>query len=222
MPVKKEPGSVSAFERKRLDNIASNLSLLTEAAEVAKKVIVEKPATRPAPSKRSSRPRPVKKKAPRPVRQSSRLAGLEADNETLKRKLEVEAENQAEEARTRKLRVSDDLKLGDIAVAGKKWAAGLNSLQGLVRGAQPGVRTFTEDDIKETTDKSLKELRERMGGLKLYEHWAPNGTLHPLSLSEIRGASVLIWTCQRYQNHSTENILARSASERGQSRHFRW
>jgi hypothetical protein len=43
-----------------------------------------------------------------------------------------------------------------------------------VRGAQPHFRTFTEDDIKETTDEGLKALREKMSGLELYEGWEPN------------------------------------------------
>lgn len=174
MPVKKESAEMSAFERKRLENIAANRAILTDISATAKKVIPAKPAPKPAP-KRSRRSEPsIKRESTRPTRVSSRLAGLEADNETLKRKLEVEAEHQAQEAKAKKLRVADDLNLGDIAVEGKKWAAGLNSLRGIVRGAQPGVRTFTEDDIKETTDKSLKELRQRMGSLKLYEHWLPN------------------------------------------------
>ncbi|KAK2595629.1 hypothetical protein QQS21_006676 [Conoideocrella luteorostrata] len=174
MPVKKEPGEMSAFERKRLENIAANRAILTDISATAKKIIPEKTAPKPA-AKRSRRSEPVKREAVRPTRMSSRLAGLEADSETLKRKLQVEAEHQVETAKAKKLRVTDDLNLNDIAVEGKKWAAGgLNSLQGIVRGAQPGVRTFTEDDIKETTDKSLKGLRQRMGRLKIYEHWLPN------------------------------------------------
>ena len=43
-----------------------------------------------------------------------------------------------------------------------------------MRGAQPHFRTFTEDDIKETTDEGLKALREKMSGLELYEGWEPN------------------------------------------------
>ncbi|KAG5988924.1 hypothetical protein E4U43_004608 [Claviceps pusilla] len=173
MPVKKEPAEMSAFERKRLENIAANRAILTDISATAKKIIPAKPAPKP-PARRSKRSEPVKRESARPTRVSSRLAGLDADNETLKRKLEIEAEHQAQEAKLKKLRVNDDLKLDDIAVEGKRWAAGLNGLQGIVRGAQPGVRTFTEDDIKETTDTSLKELRQRMGGLKLYEQWAPN------------------------------------------------
>ncbi|EFY86989.1 hypothetical protein J3458_021510 [Metarhizium acridum] len=175
MPAKKEPGDMSAFERKRLENIAANRAILTDISVTAKKIIPDKPKpAKAAAPKRKSRGEQIKREPSRPTRMSSRLAGLEADNETLKRKLEVEAENQAEVAKAKKLRVVGDLNLGDIAVEGKKWSAGLDSLKGIVRGAQPGVRTFTEDDIQETTDKSLKGLRLRMGGLKLYEHWLPN------------------------------------------------
>lgn len=175
MPVKKEPAEMSAFERKRLENIAANRAILTDISATAKKIIPDKPkpAKSSAPRRKSE---PVKRESTRPTRMSSRLAGLEADNETLKRKLEVEAESQAEVAKAKKLRVVGDLNLGDVAVEGKKWTAGLDSLKGIVRGAQPGVRTFTEDDIKETTDKSLKDLRQRMNSLKIYEHWLPNGT----------------------------------------------
>jgi hypothetical protein len=103
------------------------------------------------------------------------LAGLDADNETLKRKLEVEAEVIAEQAKAKRLRNNGDLSLGDVAVDGKKWNADVDVIKGITHGAQPGVRTFTEDDVRETTDKGLKELRGRMGDLKLYEHWLPNG-----------------------------------------------
>ncbi|KAG6306901.1 hypothetical protein E4U45_006167 [Claviceps purpurea] len=173
MPTKKEPAEMSAFERKRLENIEANRAILKDISATAKKIIPAKPAPTTAP-RRSRRSEPVKRETPRPTRVSSRLAGLEADNERLKRKLEIEAEHQAQEAKAKKLRVNHDLNLGDIAVEGKRWAAGLNSVQGIVRGAQPGVRTFTEDDIKETTDQSLKDLRQRMGGLTMYEQWAPN------------------------------------------------
>lgn len=169
---------MSAFERRRLENIAANQKLLNEASAVAKKVAPKPPPKKATPSRPKTRNTPVKKEPTRPTRQSSRLAGLGADNETLKRKFEVEAEVAAEQAKAKKLRVNGDLSLGDIAVEGKKWEAGAGGLKGIVRGAQPGVRTFTEDDVKETTDKGLKELRLRTSDLKLYEHWAPNGKWH--------------------------------------------
>ncbi|KAJ4118767.1 hypothetical protein NW768_010829 [Fusarium equiseti] len=163
---------MSAFERRRLENIEANKKMLNDVAVIAKKV-APTPPKRTTPSRPKTRT-PAKRETARPTRQSSRLAGIDADNDTLKRKLEVEAEAVAQEAKAKKLRVNGDLSLDDIAVEGKKWVAGMNGIKGLVRGAQPGVRTFTEEDVKETTDKGLKELRETIGDLKLYEHWAPN------------------------------------------------
>ncbi|KAJ4246247.1 hypothetical protein NW762_013595 [Fusarium torreyae] len=173
MPPKKGTDApMSAFERRRLENIAANKKMLNDVAVVAKKV-APTPPKKTTPSRPKTRT-PIKREPARPTRQSSRLAGIDADNDTLKRKMEVEAESVAQQAKAKKLRVNDDLSLGDIAVEGKKWLAGIDGIKGIVRGAQPGVRTFTEDDVKETTDKGLKELRLRMGDLKLYEHWAPN------------------------------------------------
>lgn len=174
MPVKKEPTEMSAFERRRLENIAANKALISDISATAKKIIPDKPAPKPAPKKRS-RAEPVKRESARPTRMSSRLAGLDADNETLKRKMEVEAEFEAAKAQSKKMRVGDDLSFGDIVVDGKKWGSSVEGIKDIFRGAQPGVRTFSEEDIKETTDAGLKDIRLRMSSLKLYEHWAPNG-----------------------------------------------
>jgi WD40 repeat protein len=184
MAPKKEP-VISEFERRRLENIANNNAILSGISTTADKII-PKPA--PPKPKRASTPRakrePVKREPLRPTRQSSRLAGLDADAGTLKRKAEVEAEVEAEKAKAKKMRISGDLSLEDIKVEGRKWENGLDGLAGLkglaVRGAQPGVRTFTDEDVKETTDKGLKDLRLRMSGLKLYEKWPVQGT-SPLS-----------------------------------------
>ncbi|KAL2163772.1 hypothetical protein VTH06DRAFT_5831 [Thermothelomyces fergusii] len=175
MPSKSEP-VISAFERKRLENIANNNAILSGISTTAEKII-PKPAPpkpkRPGTSrvKRESVPR----EPPRPTRQSSRLAGRSADADVLKRKAEVEAEAEAERAKAKKMRVSGELNLGDIQVEGRIWEGGLDGLAGLkglsVRGAQPGVRTFTDQDVAETADKGLKDLRLRMSGLKLYEKW---------------------------------------------------
>lgn len=203
MPPKKGVDSpMSAFERRRQENMASNQKILADVAVVAKKVM-------PTPQKKSTPTRsktrtPAKREPAMPTRQSSRLAGLDADNDTLKRKLAVEAEHVAAEAKAKRLRVNGDLKLGDIAVEGKKYLAGVDGFKGLVRGAQPGVRTFTEEDIKETTDKDLKELRKRMGGLKLYEHWAPNGKY---CLAQARSMS-LTAEPQTSRSHPNESMLS--------------
>ncbi|RSL44666.1 DNA damage-binding protein cmr1 [Fusarium sp. AF-6] len=174
MSAQTDGAPLNAFQRRRLENIAANQKLLNEVSAVAKKVAPKPPPKKPTPSRSRTRQTPVKAEPTRATRKSTRLAGLGADDATLKRKYEIEAEVAAEQAKAKKLRVNGDLSLGDIAVEGKKWEAGANGLKGIVRGAQPGVRTFTEDDVKETTDKGLKELRLRMSDLKLYEHWAPN------------------------------------------------
>jgi hypothetical protein len=167
---------MSVFERKRLENIAANQAILKDLSTAAEKII-PKPA--PKPSASTSRvPRkkaaPVKKDIVRPTRTSSRLAGIEADSETAKRKAEDEYELAKESERAKRLRITGDLDLSDIVVEGKKWNKGDNFLSGIMKGAQPYERTFTEDDIKETTDKDLKALREKMSGLELYETYTPN------------------------------------------------
>lgn len=179
MPIKKlkqepEEKPMSAFERKRLENIANNQTILKDLAKTSSKLMPEKPKAAPKP-----RPAVKREAAPAapagPVRRSARVAGLDADNETLKRKYEVELEDQAAKEKAKRTRVSGDLKLGDIAVEGKKFNNGFDGLGALLpRGAQPGVPTFTDEDVKNTSDKDLKELRERMSGLELYQNWAPN------------------------------------------------
>ena len=177
---------MSAFERKRLENIANNNAILSGISTTADKIIPKPAAPKP---KRASAPRakrePIKREPLRATRQSSRLAGHDASSEVLKRKREVEEEAQVEQAKAKKMRVSGDLNLGDIQVEGRKWEGGLDGLTGLkgltVRGAQPGVRTFTDEDVDETADKGLKDLRLRMSGLKLYEKWPVAGKF-PLAM----------------------------------------
>ena len=125
----------------------------------------------------------MKREEPRPTRTSSRIAGIEADSETAKRKADVEYEFAKEQAKAKKQRVSGDLNFNDIVVEGKKWNKDDNFLSGIMRGAQPNVRTFTEDDIQETTDDGLKALREKMSGLQLYEGYEPNRMYDPVYAS---------------------------------------
>ncbi|KAL9948624.1 hypothetical protein D7B24_005332 [Verticillium nonalfalfae] len=179
VPVKKEaPAAMSAFEKRRLENIAANQALLKDISATASKII---PASKPTPTRASkpskrTRDAPVKREPAMATRRSSRVAGLGPDKDDAKRAFEDTALESPLE-RAKRMRFSGDLNLGDALVEGKKWSAGLEGLQGLKglsRGAQPGQRTFTEDDIKNTTDKDLKDLRLRMDGLKLYEGWMPN------------------------------------------------
>ena len=219
MPVKKEE-TISAFERRRLENIAANNAILRDINTTAAKAI---PAPKPEPVKRRTAPRvkrePVKREAPRPTRRSSRVAGLDADSETLKRKLEVEAEVDNEKARQKRSRVAGELKLGDIKAEGKKWDGGLDAI---FRGAQPGLRTFTEDDVKETTDAELKGLRIRMSGLKLYETWAVNGTQTPGHCTRQSVALDRRLTWSRYKNNTPAGLLDGIPSHRREADHIRW
>lgn len=184
MPVQPE---MSAFERKRLQNMAANKAILTDISATAKKIMPEKkkPPPKSSTPKRTTPKRKtretVKREPVRGTRTSSRLAGLEADDEALKRKLAADIERDAAESKAKKVRVAQDLHLGDVVVEGKKWGSGVDGLKGLVGGAEPGVRTFTDDDVRETTDKSLRDTRLRMASLNIYEHWLPNGA-HPLAL----------------------------------------
>ncbi|PFH58690.1 hypothetical protein XA68_13345 [Ophiocordyceps unilateralis] len=173
MPLKKE-GELSAFERKRLENIAANKAILNEISTTAKKLIPDKkPALKSSASKRKSRGEPVKRETARPTRFSSRLAGLGAENDELKIKLAADIERDAAASKPKRLRLHEDLNLGDVVVPGQKWRSGLEGIQGIVRGAQPGLRTFDESDGKETSE-DVKDLRQSMSRLKLYEHWYPN------------------------------------------------
>lgn len=172
-PTKKGKPAVSAFERKRLENIASNQAILKDLSTSAQKII-PKPAPKPKATTQRKRTTPIKKEPARPTRTSSRLAGVEADTETLKRKAEVEEQFAKEVAKAKRQRVSGDINLNDVVAEGKKWSKGSDFLSGVMRGAVPNERTFTEDDIKETTDEGLKALREKMSGLELYEGYEPN------------------------------------------------
>ncbi|SPO05515.1 related to Pas7p [Cephalotrichum gorgonifer] len=165
---------MSAFERRRLENKQANTELINELSTAAKKVIpvVPKPAAKPTRTRRKDAPS-APAEAPRRTRASARLAGIESTNELDKRKFEESMEEEKEKQRAKRMRVGGDLDLGSIGVDGKKWEHGMKGLGDILRGAQPGLRTFKEEDIKETTDKDLKALREKMGGLELYEKWSP-------------------------------------------------
>lgn len=216
MPVKKEGAEMSAFERKRLENMATNKAILTEISAAAKSMIPDK---KPPPRSSAPRRKTVKREPVRGTRTSSRLAGLEADDEALKRKLAADMEKDATESKAKKVRVTQDLHLGDIVVQGKKWDSGVDGLKGLVRGAEPGVRTFTEADVKETTDQGLKDLRLRMGSLKLYEHWFPNGT-SPCSAHFPAETESADWSACRNQDHAATSLLTGFSSFRGEAHSF--
>ncbi|KAG9242690.1 WD40-repeat-containing domain protein [Calycina marina] len=170
---KKEKPEMSAFERKRLENIAANSAMLKDLSTTAQK-ITPKPAPKPKSTAPRSRTVTVKRESVEPRRTSLRRAGVGADSETAKRKAEVEETFAKEVSRAKRQRVSGDIRVKDVVAEGKKWQKGDKFLSGVMRGAQPNMRTFGEDDVKETTDSDLKALRENMSGLKLYEGFEPN------------------------------------------------
>ncbi|KAL8813664.1 MAG: hypothetical protein Q9223_000285 [Gallowayella weberi] len=176
--VKKEMADISDYERQRQENIAQRDKLLKQLALDASSAGLgpgqkSKPA-RPAASKKKPAVKRIKEEIV-PRRTSSRIAGIEADSEVAKRKAEDEYVAVQEAARVKRQRISGPLDLSEVQVVGKGWDKNENFLVDVVkRGADPNVRTFGEDEVKETTDKELRALREKMSGLELYDGFEPN------------------------------------------------
>ncbi|KAI1981641.1 hypothetical protein LOZ51_002380 [Ophidiomyces ophidiicola] len=174
MPRLEDEPIMSDFERQRAANIAERDALL-------KKLTLEARSTgifdKPRPSKPSSqKKKPIKKvkkepEAPVPRRVSSRLRGIPAESEVAKRKAEDEYRVQEE---AKRMRVEGDLNIGDIMVGDHKWDATSFLGSDLLNSRNRYQRTFGKEEIRKTTNKDLKELRENMSSLKLWEHWEPN------------------------------------------------
>lgn len=169
---------LSDYERKRQENIAKTQALLRnlemEAAEAGLGP-TSKAKTSSASKSKSKKPvaRKIKQEEIAPRRTSSRLKGIEADSETAKRKAEDEYVAIKEADRAKRQRVSDAFNFNDIVVAGKGWNQSGNFLSA-VGPANPYERSFGVEDVKETTDKELRALRERMSALQLWEDFEPN------------------------------------------------
>ncbi|KAI8965471.1 WD40 repeat-like protein [Daldinia sp. FL1419] len=161
---------LSTFEARRRANVVNNAKLLKDSAEVAAKM---RKAAAPPPRATAPKKRRAVEPAPRtrvmPTRQSARLAG--ASTEASVKLEDIPAELKPPEPK--RIRTSGDLQLSNLQVEGQRWSS-TDALASLVQGAQPGVRTFTEDDIKDTSDSKLKNLRKEMGDLTLYDGWVPN------------------------------------------------
>jgi hypothetical protein len=172
-PVKSEP---SEYERKRQEQIAKNKALFDNLALDALQSGLAPSAAKKkaaAVSKPKPKPKPKVKEEVVPRRTSSRLLGIVADSEVAKRKAEEERGLIEAEHRAKRQRVSGDLYAKDILVSSNNWDINGNFLSA-VGPAMPYERTFDEQDIKETTNKELRELRERMSGLQLWEDVEPN------------------------------------------------
>ncbi|KAF2495699.1 WD repeat-containing protein [Lophium mytilinum] len=167
---------LSEYEQKRQENIAKTQALLrTLELEAAQAGIApsSKAASKAKAKSKKPAPKKIKEEDTGPRRTSSRLRGIVADSEVAKRKAEDEHDAFREAERAKRQRVSGDLNLSDILVAGRSWDQGGNFLRN-VRETKPYERTFDPDDVKETSDKELKALREKMSGLELWEDYEPN------------------------------------------------
>ena len=177
---RKDLSQLSEYEKQRQANIAERDALLKQLALDAATVgLGPKPVSKPSTNgiKPPRKKTPIKKIKEEilPRRTSSRLAGLTADSEVAKRKAEDDYVAIQEAERAKRQRVSANLDLRDIVVAGKEWDKSENFLVDVVsRGANPYKRTFGEAEVKETSDKELRALREKMSGLELYDVWEPN------------------------------------------------
>lgn len=177
---KREPTELSEYEKQRQANIAQRDNLLKQLALDARSAglgpkPVSKPPSKPAHTHRKKTPVKRVKEEILPRRTSSRLAGLTADSEVAKRKAEDEYVAVQEAARVKRQRFSGDVNLSDAVVAGKNWDKSENFLLGVVsRGARPYDRTFGETEVKESSGKELRSLREKMSGLELYDGFEPN------------------------------------------------
>lgn len=170
---------LSEYEQQRQANIAQRDKLLKQLALDAGQAGLgpQKPKAT-AKSTSSKKKTPVKKvkvEDAGPRRTSSRLLGLTADSEVAKRKAEDEYIAVQQAARVKRQRHSGDLNLSDVVVGGRDWDKSENFLVDVVsRGARPHERTFGETEVKETSDKELRALREQMSALELYDGFEPN------------------------------------------------
>ncbi|KAK8118150.1 uncharacterized protein PG998_006431 [Apiospora kogelbergensis] len=167
---------ISAFEARRRANVANNEKLLKESQDLAAKIQrAAKPAPKPAtaPRKRKAPTEPVQKTRVMPTRQSARLSGAEPVVDAVRIKGE---DLGGWEPTPKRTRTTGDLNLSKLAIEGTRWANGgdNSAFASFAHGAQPGVRTFTDDDIKDTSDEKLADLRKSMNDLELYDGWQPN------------------------------------------------
>lgn len=184
------PAEISEFEKQRLANIAERDALLKQLKlESQSAGLFNSPKTPKANVQKPKKPTPKRVKEesspPLPRRQSSRLKGIAAESEVTKRKAEEEYEVAKEAERAKKTRRTDSFTASDMFIAGQKLDGdSLIGVDVITKGvAEPYVRTFGDEDIKKTTDKDLRSLREEMNGLKLWEAWDPQSMTTSLVIS---------------------------------------
>ncbi|KAL9126613.1 MAG: hypothetical protein Q9217_004370 [Psora testacea] len=174
----KVQSELDEYEQQRQANIAQRNKLLKDLALDARAAgLGPKPVSKPAAKSSTPRKKPAAKKVEvsGPRRTSSRLQGIVADSEVAKRKAEEEYAAVQETAKIKRQRNSADMKLGDVVVRGNGWDQDQNFLVDIMRrGANPYERTFGETEVKETTDKDLRSLREQMSALELYDGFPPS------------------------------------------------
>ncbi|CEO59924.1 Putative WD domain protein [Penicillium brasilianum] len=171
---------LSEFEKQRLANIAERDALLKKLSLEAQSAGIfttpKTPGSSAPKSKKKAPPKRIKEEeSPLPRRQSSRLRGLTADSEVVKRKAEEQYEAAREAERAKKVRKTDSYSANDMFIAGQKLDGdSLIGVDVVNKGvAEPYVRTFSDEDIKKTTDRDLKALREELNGLSLWSQWDP-------------------------------------------------
>lgn len=177
----KSSNSASDYEIQRQEKIAQNQALLKElqlnaasAGVASKSKSTQNRSSTSSSHKKPAATKKIKKEEDfQPRRVSSRIRGIVADSEVAKRKWDEEQEVVREEERKKKLRRSDDFAVKDALVAGQEWNKSGNWLRD-VQPANPYERSFTEEDVKKTSDKELRALREKMSGLELWEGVEPN------------------------------------------------
>ncbi|ORY61039.1 WD40-repeat-containing domain protein [Pseudomassariella vexata] len=165
------PEAVSAFEARRRANLANNAKLLKETNETgAKMAKAARPAPRPAAPRKRKALEPAVPTRVMPTRRSARVSGAtDTQFESIKSEYEVKAA----EAPTKRIRKGGDMNLSGL-VLDARWANGTEALASFAQGAQPGVRTFTEEDVKDMSDEKLKDVRKGMSELELYDGWQVN------------------------------------------------
>ncbi|KAI0018930.1 WD repeat-containing protein NCU09302/NCU11420 [Xylariomycetidae sp. FL0641] len=165
---------VSDFEARRKANVANNAKLLKDTADLGAKMrkAAAPPPRAAAPKKRKAAAEPTPRTRTMPTRQSRRIAGAQTDTDGADIKLEdIPVELKTREPK--RSRTSGDLVLSNLKVDGQRWSNS-DALATFVQGAQPGVRTFTDDDMLDTSDEKLRDVRKSLNDLQLYEGWQVN------------------------------------------------